>query len=405
MPTYARGQIVVEDQVGIYHCIARCVRRAFLCGVDPYTGQDFSHRKDWIFDRMRELAGLFAIEVCGYSVMSNHLHLVLRNRPDIAEQWSDDEIALRWRRVFPPRDDTTGESVVPTERDLAMLTANPQRLLELRKRLSNLSWFMRCLCEKIARAANREDGSSGRFWAGRFKSVALLDEAAILACSVYVDLNPIRAGIAATPEESAYTSARDRIRGMGEVSNRLANNDEHSSLATCDRPDAWLCELTLQETATESVSTTVVSAVSTPLELASQAGRIATAVADPVCGVQTSADSGPISDVAASVEALRRLHVRASDQGFLPIQVDHYFMLLDWTGRQLRADKRGAIPEHLAPIVERLGVNPSNWVETVRGFGRLFKQAAARSSLLVDAAARCSRRWFQGQEAARMAFL
>ena len=97
---------------------------------------------------MRELAGLFAIEVCGYSVMSNHLHLVLRNRPDIAEQWSDDEIALRWRRVFPPRDDTTGEPVEPIEHDLAMLTANPERLLELRKQFSNLSWFMRCLGEK-----------------------------------------------------------------------------------------------------------------------------------------------------------------------------------------------------------------------------------------------------------------
>src|ERR1700733_14404754 len=148
MPTYARRQVVLEDEVGVYHCIARCVRRAFLCGMDPYTGRDYSHRKEWILDRMRELAGLFAIEVCGYSVMSNHLHLVLRNRPDIAERWSDGEIALRWRRVFPPRDDTTGEPVEPTEHDLAMLTANPERLLELRKRLSNLSWFMRCLCEK-----------------------------------------------------------------------------------------------------------------------------------------------------------------------------------------------------------------------------------------------------------------
>jgi hypothetical protein len=109
--------------------------------------------------------------------------------------------------------------------------------------------------------------------------------------------------------------------------------------------------------------------------------------------------------VAAGVEAPRRLHVRASDEGFLPIQVEHYVMLLDWTGRELRADKRGAIPEHLAPIVERLGLNQSNWVETVRGFGRLFKQAAGRSSSLVDAAARCSRRWFQGRAAARTAFL
>ena len=128
MPTYARSQIVVEDMVGVYHCIARCVRRAFLCGIDPYSGQDYSHRKEWVLDRLRELAGLFAIEVCGYSVMSNHLHLVLRNRPDIAEQWSADEIALRWCRVFPPRDDATGEPGEPGEHDLAMLTANPDRL-------------------------------------------------------------------------------------------------------------------------------------------------------------------------------------------------------------------------------------------------------------------------------------
>ena len=142
MPTYARRQIVVEDEVGVYHCIARCVRRAFLCGVDSYTGQDYSHRKEWILDRLRELAGLFAIEVCGYSVMSNHLHLVLRNRPDIAEQWSGDEIALRWCRIFPPRHDATGEPVEPNEHDLAILTANPERLAELRQRLANLSWFM-----------------------------------------------------------------------------------------------------------------------------------------------------------------------------------------------------------------------------------------------------------------------
>jgi hypothetical protein len=405
MPTYARRQIGVEDQIGVYHCIARCVRRAFLCGMDPYTSQDYSHRKEWILDRLRELAGLFAIDICGYSVMSNHLHLVLRNRPDIAGQWSADEIALRWCRVFPPRDDATGEPREPGDRDLAMLTANSERLAEVRKRLADLSWFMRCLCEKIARAANHEDGSSGRFWAGRFKSVALLDEAAILACSVYVDLNPIRAGLATTPEDSVYTSGRDRIRSMLEISTKLTSSDEHSTLETCERPDAWLRELTLQETAAERASTTAVSAASPLQESASEAGPIATAVADAVGGSQPSGDFGPISGVAAPVEAPRRLHVRASDQGFLPIQVEQYVMLLDWTGRELRADKRGAIPEHLAPIVERLGLNRSNWVETVRGFGRLFKQAAGRSSSLVDAAARCSRRWFQGKAAARTAFV
>ncbi len=159
MPTYARGQIVVEDEVGVDHWIARCVRRAFLCGVDPYTRQDYSHRKEWILDRLRELAGLFAIEVCGYCATSNDLHLVLRIRPDIAEQWSAEEIALRRYRV-PPCDDATGEPVEPDEHDLAMLTANSDRLAEV-QRLANLSRFMRCLREKIARAANHDDGCSG----------------------------------------------------------------------------------------------------------------------------------------------------------------------------------------------------------------------------------------------------
>ncbi len=80
-------------------------------------------------------------------------------------------------------------------------------------------------------------------------------------------------------------------------------------------------------------------------------------------------------------------------------------MLLDWTGLELRADKRGAIPDHLAPIVDRMGLNRSNWVETVRGFGRRFKQAAGRPSSLVDAAARCSRRWIQGKAVPRTAFV
>jgi hypothetical protein len=192
---------------------------------------------------------------------------------------------------------------------------------------------------------------------------------------------------------------------MVENSTRLTSDDERCSLENRQRPDAWLCELTLQGTATEVASTTDVSAPSPLQESAPQARPIATAVADAVGGSQLSANFGPTPGVAAPVEALPRLHVRASDQGFLPIQVEHYVKLLDWTGRELRADKHGAIPDHLALIVDRLELNRSNWVETVRGFGRLFKQAAGRPISLVDAAARRSRRWFQGKAAARTAFV
>jgi hypothetical protein len=185
MPAYARRDIVDEDRVGVYHCIARCVRRAFLCGTDSYTGRDYSHRKAWVLDRLRQLAGLFGVEVCDYAVMSNHLHLVLRNRPDVARQWSDDEIAIRWRKLFPQRDELTGKPREPDNHDVALLTADADRLAILRSRLASLSWFMRCLCEWVARKANHEEGSFGRFWAGRFRSQPLLDESALLACSVY----------------------------------------------------------------------------------------------------------------------------------------------------------------------------------------------------------------------------
>ena len=118
MPAYPRSQIVPTDEVGIYHCIVRCVRRAFLCGVDPFSGRDYEHRKDWIRQRLEQLAAIFAIEICGYAVMSNHLHLILRIRPDLAQDWSDEELALRWLRLFPPRDSRTGQPVEPAQCDL-----------------------------------------------------------------------------------------------------------------------------------------------------------------------------------------------------------------------------------------------------------------------------------------------
>ncbi len=84
-------------------------------------------------------------ELGEWNHMSNHIHLVLRNRPDLTREWSGDEVALRWRKIFPLRDDTTGEPIEPDQRDLAMLTADQSRLAALRARLASLSWFMRCL--------------------------------------------------------------------------------------------------------------------------------------------------------------------------------------------------------------------------------------------------------------------
>ena len=205
--TRPRSHIAPQNAAGTYHCIQRCVRRAFLCGVDPCTGSSFEHRKEWIESRIHLVAGCFAVSVHAYAVMSNHLHLVLGIDPGVAATWSDEEIAGRWVRLFPPREDS--DAAVASKR--ARLLADPARLDVIRGRLGSLSWLMRCLVEPIARRANREDGCKGRFWEGRYKCQALCDERALLAAMAYVDLNPIRAGIAECLEASAHTSVAARI--------------------------------------------------------------------------------------------------------------------------------------------------------------------------------------------------
>ena len=205
--TQARSSLISPDHPGTYHCVQRCVRRAFLCGVDRYSGQCFEHRKAWIEQRLHVLSDCFAIALHAYAVMSNHLHVVVQLDPVVAHGWSDDEVAERWVRLFPPRKDSEAA------RDLKRfaLSQQPERLKVLRARLADLSWLMKCLAEPIARAANAEDGCKGRFWEGRFKAQVLCDERALLAAMAYVDLNPIRAGLTTRLDRSDHTSVQARL--------------------------------------------------------------------------------------------------------------------------------------------------------------------------------------------------
>lgn len=205
-----RSSLVCLDNTPYYHCIGRCVRRAFLCGKDALTGRSFEHRRGWIVARLAKLAEAFAIDVCAYAVMSNHYHVVLKINTAQASAWSDDEVLSQWCDLFE------GPLLIQRYRTGERLsTAELGRVVEFvatyRARLADLSWFMRCLNEPIARMANAEDNCTGRFWEGRFKSQALLDEKALISCMAYVDLNPIRAGIAQTPEKSDFTSIQQRI--------------------------------------------------------------------------------------------------------------------------------------------------------------------------------------------------
>ena len=212
MPEPRYRQVSVED-TPYYHCISRCVRRAFLCGSDSVTGFDFEHRRQWIVDRIRFLCSVFAVDLCAYAIMSNHYHIVIRINADEVKQWSDEEVAKRWMQIF------SGPLLMHQFLSNADLTQEELEcvadlFVTWRERLGDLSWFMRCINEPIARMANAEDHCTGRFWEGRFKSQALLDERALLACMAYVDLNPIRAAMARTPEQSDYTSIQERIKHL-----------------------------------------------------------------------------------------------------------------------------------------------------------------------------------------------
>lgn len=210
MPKPRKQQVSLEA-TPYYHCVSRCVRRAFLCGTDHSTGQCYEHRRGWLEDKLLSLPEIFAVDIAAYAVMSNHYHVVLFIDDKKAKNWTDTEVIERWHLLF--KGNLFSQRLLKGEKlDNAQRARLQIYIEEWRSRLSSISWFMRVLNEAIAREANLEDKCSGRFWEGRFKSQALLDEAALAACMAYVDLNPVRAKIADTPEGSEHTSIKRRTK-------------------------------------------------------------------------------------------------------------------------------------------------------------------------------------------------
>ncbi|WP_281561011.1 transposase [Thalassomonas sp. RHCl1] len=210
MPKPRERQISLLD-TPYYHVCSRVVRKAFLCGIDESTGKSYEHRRDWVEARIHQLSQVYSIDICAYAVMHNHVHIVLYVDTDRAKNWSTAEVLNRWHQLFKGTL-LTQQYISNQPLDKFQQASVDSTAETYRKRLMDISWFMRSLNESIARQANAEDNCTGRFWEGRFKSQALLDEAALLACMAYVDLNPVRSKVAKTPEQSAFTGIRLRVR-------------------------------------------------------------------------------------------------------------------------------------------------------------------------------------------------
>jgi len=325
MPSKARSQIISLETTPYYHCMARCVRRAFLCGEDPLTGQNFDHRKQWLIDHFKFLSHVFAIDICAYAVMSNHYHLVLYINNNKSQQWTELEIAQHWKQVFKAGsvlvDRYLQQQTTPEENSKA------QEILALwQERLSSISWYMRCLNETLARMANKEDQVKGRFWEGRFKSQALLDEEALLACMAYVDLNPIRAGICNTPETSEFTSIYERIQQQTQ-SSKKQNNPQQKQVS------------------------------------------FALFTGNPH-------DNRP--------------------QGGIPCLWMDYLELVDWTGRIIRKDKKGHIPQKIPNILQRLKIQPQQWKKLTYHFRQHFAFYIGTNESLQQINQKHHQKWCKG---------
>jgi len=319
----ARKHLVCVADTPYYHVYSRCVRRAFLCGVDRHTGTSYEHRRAWIEDRVRVLSSLFSIDLCAYAVMSNHYHLVVKLNPGESDDWSDDEVLQRWTALFRGpllvQRHRAGESLSHDEQDTVRSIAAVYR-----NRLGSLSWFMKCLNEPIARQANAEDGCTGHFWEARFHSQPLCSEQALLTAMAYVDLNPIRAQLAETPETSDYTSIKARLQGdyrrhtrVGSVVRMLERGELHHF-------------------------------------------------------------DSPIRPLLGFSNRLNGMYGIRQAGNALPMRVKDYLRLVDTTGRLVARGKHGRIDPALATILDRIGLSPAQWTLASTAFRQHYRNGNLR---------------------------
>jgi hypothetical protein len=330
-----RCEVFDADNVGVYHCYNRIVRRSFLCGVDPHTGNDYSHRREWLYQRLKFLAKYFAIDVLGYAILSNHYHLVLRNRPDHVKTMSDDQVVRAWLMICPrSQKRADGNAGEPTDGEVRFELQQTGRVQELRERLANPSWLIRQLSQYMGIRCNAEDQIRGHFWESRFGMRRLLDEAAVLACLAYVDLNPIRAGMVDSLEDYAHVSIGERLRAVD------------------DQPIEWSTWLA-------------------PLELAGETDR------EPVTVVNQLLRE----------ELGERLATQQQQPlGCLPMTLGDYAELLRWLSGKKGGHGSSGRDAASPSVLRRLKLDPAEFAELVSHFSkRFFTAAGCPASLAVEA--------------------
>ena len=334
--TYPRSRTISKTEDGHYHIISKTVRGAFLLTSD----KDDDYRKMWIIEKMIFLSNIFYIGTESYAIMDNHMHIVVETQYRIADKADPEDIAFRWLYLHPKRKIKEGESPAPTKKEIKEFISNKKQVAIYREKLRDPSCYMQELNQTIARRANKEDNTSGRFWQGRFKCINLAEAGALLKCIMYVELNPVRAAIVKSPELSKFTSCYKRVKAEL-AREKLKKKPKNKELQEEAKLDSWL---------------------------------------------------SPIFNTRKKT-------------GVLNMTFKEYLELLDWTGREIREDKRGAIPDHLEPILERLKLKSDNWIDSFKSFRRDFHTVAASEGTMRKMAKKVKTSWFHGVGAANQHFV
>lgn len=212
MPGSSRRDIIREGEIATYHIWSQTALQRFLLGRDYGLKQNNEHRRAWCMSLVAYLGRIFAVDIGSLHPMDNHFHLILRTRPDLVTMLTDEEVALRWRLAWPLYDKATGQwHRSPADADIQKLLGDQDKLLQIRKNLSSVSWFVGRFKECLSKLANAEVGTKGHFWSERFGSRELVDDAAVFTGMLYTDLNQVRAGMAPSLLQSMYTTIQARI--------------------------------------------------------------------------------------------------------------------------------------------------------------------------------------------------
>jgi hypothetical protein len=203
--TVARSKIVDPSITPWYHCISQCAQ-----GLPLLKPKNQFNPQQWTQQRLEELVGIFAINVAGFSVMETHLHVLVHLDVDRSRNWSAEETITRWATLYPPRD-ACGNPLLDIGSWIQQMILDDQFVNKCRERLADLGWFMKSLKEPLSHLINAAGDNSGTCWMARYKSIAVLDERALLATCIYIDLNPFAAGLGNRPEDSMFTSLFLRI--------------------------------------------------------------------------------------------------------------------------------------------------------------------------------------------------